>query len=221
MSELGDHPRIRPDVPVERSWLDDGSWVDVARGWLAGSDAVYDVLVAQDRWRQGRLFRYDRWIDEPRLTSSWAPPAEPPHPVLVEAQRALQRRYRAPFGGFALAWYQHERHGQAFHRDDDLRWLDDTVIALLTLGARRPWLLRPRSARHDHEAPLRGAVHDLAPAGGDLLVMGGRCQSAWLHAVPKIRHRVRSRISGQWRWTSRRGPRDRNPSFFAPRHYSR
>jgi alkylated DNA repair dioxygenase AlkB len=221
VSELGDHPRIRPDVPVERSWLDDGSWVDVARGWLAGSDAVYDALVAQDRWRQGRLFRYDRWIDEPRLTSSWAPPAEPPHPVLVEAQRALQRRYRAPFGGFALAWYQHERHGQAFHRDDDLRWLDDTVIALLTLGTRRPWLLRPRSARHDHEAPLRGAVHDLAPAGGDLLVMGGRCQVGWEHSVPVQRHRVGGRISVQWRFTSRKGRPLRGGRYGDPLHYSR
>ena len=29
-------------------------------------------------------------------------------------------------------------------------------------------------------------VIDLAPASGDLLVMGGRCQAAWLHAVPKV-----------------------------------
>ena len=36
--------------------------------------------------------------------------------------------------------------------------------------------------------------------------MGGRCQAAWLHAVPKVRGRVRSRVSAQWRWTSRRGP---------------
>ena len=53
------------------------------------------------------------------------------------------------------------------------------------------------------------------------MVMGGRCQAAWLHAVPKVRHRVRSRVSAQWRWTSRRGRRDPNPSYYAPRHFSR
>ncbi|HET6951496.1 MAG TPA: hypothetical protein VFI47_14030 [Acidimicrobiales bacterium] len=216
-----DAPHLRPGVPIERSWLDDGSWVDVARGWLAGSDAVYAALTGQDRWRQGRLFRYDRWIDEPRLGSYHRPPAEPPHPVLIDAQRALQRRYRVPFDGFALAWYRHERDGQAFHRDDDLRWLDDTVIALLTLGARRPWLLRPRSARHDHAAPARGAVHDLAPAGGDLIVMGGRCQVGWEHSVPVLTHRVGGRISVQWRFTSRKGRPLRGGRYRDPLHYSR
>ena len=66
-------PEIRDDVTFERMWLDDGSWVDVARGWLAGHQAVYGELAAQDRWTQGRVFRNDRWIDEPRLSSSYAP----------------------------------------------------------------------------------------------------------------------------------------------------
>jgi len=39
--------------------------------------------------------------------------------------------------------------------------------------------------------------------------------------VPKVRERVRSRISAQWRWTSRRGRPDTNPSYYAPRHFSR
>ena len=74
--------------------------------------------------------------------------------------------------------------------------------------------------RRDLDDDTAGAI-DLSPASGDLLVMGGRCQAGWLHAVPKVRGRVRSRVSAQWRWTSRRGERDRNPSYFAPRHFSR
>jgi len=212
---------IRDDVTFERMWLDDGSWVDVARGWLAGHQAVYDELAAQDRWTQGRVFRYDRWIDEPRLSSSYVPGATPPHPVLIEAQKALRRRYRVPLDGFALGWYRDERDSQAFHRDTDLRWLDDTLIALLTLGARRPWLLRPRANRYDHEAPDRGATHDIAPAGGDLHVMGGATQAGWEHSVPKVARRVEGRISVQWRWTSRRGRPFQGASFRAPRHYSK
>ena len=127
------------------------------------------------------------------------------------------------FGGVALAHYRDERDSVAFHRDRELRWLDDTVIGVLTLGARRPWLMKPLTGRRtdagddDH---LTDAI-DLSPASGDVMVMGGRCQAAWLHAVPKVRHRVRSRVSAQWRWTSRRGRRDPNPSYYAPRHFSR
>jgi alkylated DNA repair dioxygenase AlkB len=215
-----DAPHVRPDVAFERTWLDDDSWVDVARGWLVGADEVYDALTAQERWSQGRIFRYDRWVDVPRLGSVHRPGTPPPHPVLAEAQRAVQQRYKVQFAGFALAWYRDGRDSQAFHRDRDLRWLDDTVIALLSLGAQRPWLLRPRANRYDHEAPDRGATLDVAPAGGDLHVMGGRAQVGWEHSVPKLGRRVGGRISVQWRWTSRRGRPVEGASWSAPRHYS-
>ena len=65
----------------------------------------------------------------------------------------MQHRYGKHFDGFGLARYRNGFDGQAFHRDRDLRWLDDTLIAILTLGARRPWLLRPRANRYAHEAP--------------------------------------------------------------------
>ena len=210
------------DAPaVERLQLDPASWVDVARGFLPDGDAVHDELAATVAWEQGRVFRYERWIDEPRV-SSWQA-GEQRHPALAAAEEWLRRRYRVSFDGVALARYRDERDSVAFHRDRELRWLDDTVIGVLTLGARRPWLMKPlgRSGqRRDADDDLAGAI-DLAPGSGDLFVMGGRCQADWLHAVPKMRGRVRSRISAQWRWTARRGERDRNPSYFAPRHFSR
>jgi alkylated DNA repair dioxygenase AlkB len=124
---------------------------------------------------------------------------------LADVTRRLQRRYRVTFGGFAMMLYRDGRDGQAFHRDTDMRWLDDTVIAVLSLGARRPWLLRPRSSRYDH-GESRGATRDLAPGPGDLLVMGGRCQADWEHSVPyRPGTPVGVRISIQWRYTSGRG----------------
>ena len=126
-----------------------------------------------------------------------------------------------PFGAPALALYRNERDSVAFHRDRELRWLDDTVIAVLTFGARRPWLLKPLTGRrNDVDDDLAGAI-DFAPGSGDLLVMGGATQARWLHAVPKVRGRCRTRISVQWRYTSRRGKRDTNPSFYAARHFSK
>jgi alkylated DNA repair dioxygenase AlkB len=210
---------LAPAVEAERTWLDDRSWVEVWPGWLEGADALHDHLVATVEFRQGRVFRYDHWVDEPRL-GSWFTPASAPHPALVESHRAVQHRYGVRFDGAALALYRDGRDGVAFHRDRDMRWLDDTVIALLVVGERRPFTIRPRANRYDHEAADKGATHRFTPGHGDLLVMGGATQAGWEHSVPQVPGVVGSRLSVQWRWTSRTGRQERGGSFRDPRHYS-
>jgi alkylated DNA repair dioxygenase AlkB len=207
-------PAIDPDVPFERLRLDDTSWIDIARGWLLGADDVYDHLVSTLSWTQGRVWRYERWIDEPRLGAGGSI-AEPGHPVLAEAQKAIAARYGARFGGFGFAYYRDSRDSVAMHRDREMHWLDDTVVAILTLGASRPFLVQPRRTRDS------SAARDLSPAGGDLMIFGGRFQADWLHGVPKTRRAVRGRISAQWRYTSKRGRRDTQPGYYQPREFSR
>lgn len=211
---------LAPGVEVERTVLDERSWVDLWPGWLNGADGLYDHLVDTVAFRQGRIYRYDRWVEEPRVGSSFTP-ATSPHPVLLDAQRRLQHHYGVRFEGAALAFYRDGRDMVAFHRDRDMRWLDDTVIALLVLGERRPFLIRPRSNRYAHEAVDKGATIRLMPGHGDLLVMGGGCQAGWEHSVPQVAGGVGGRISVQWRWTSKLGRMERGGSFRAPRHYSR
>jgi alkylated DNA repair dioxygenase AlkB len=223
--DLADRTWLAPAPTVERVQLDATSWVDITRGILLDSEAVHDELVAAVPWEQGRVFRYERWIDEPRLGAFQSGGNR--HPALVEVETWITSRYKVRFESVALAHYRNERDSVAFHRDRELRWLDDTLIGVLTLGAQRPWLMKPLTGRRtdagddDHRIDFGADAIDLSPASGDLMVMGGGCQSSWLHAVPKVRHRVRSRVSAQWRWTSRRGRRDPNPSYYAPRHFSR
>jgi alkylated DNA repair dioxygenase AlkB len=69
----------------------------------------------------------------------------------------------------------------------------------VTLGAKRPFLIRPKGG---------GKSRDISPASGDLLVMGGRTQVNWEHGVPKVK-RAGPRISVTWRWSSQKGPVDR------------
>jgi alkylated DNA repair dioxygenase AlkB len=209
---------LATDAAVERIDLDESSWVDVVRGFVPRADEVHDELVERVPWEQGRVFRYERWIDDPRL-SAWQS-GSGRHPALVDVEHWISRRYRVRFDGVALAHYRDERDGVGFHRDRELRWLEDTVIGVLTMGTARPWLMRPLTGHKAESDDMTGVI-DLAPASGDLLIMGGRCQAAWLHAVPQTRGRVPSRVSAQWRWTSRRGRRDPNPSFFAPLRFSR
>jgi hypothetical protein len=211
---------LRGAIDAERTWLDARSWVDLVPGWVKGADALFDLMVDRVEFRPSRLFRYDHWFEEPRLGASFDP-SRSPHPVLVDAQRHMQHHYGVRFGGAGLALYRDGSDSIAFHRDRDLRWLDDTVIALLVLGHRRPFMIRPRSNRYDHEAPNRGATVVVEPGEGDLLVMGGACQAGWEHAVPKVPGPVGGRISVQWRWSSHRGRPEVGAGYRAPRLYSR
>jgi alkylated DNA repair dioxygenase AlkB len=215
-----DEPAIDESVAFERLQLDEHTWIDIARGWLTGSAAVYDELVANVAFRQGRVWRYERWIDEPRLGAGGSV-AKPGHPVLADAQRAIATKYNVRFDGWGFAYYRDSRDSVAMHRDREMRWLDDTVVAILTLGAQRPWQLRPRANRHA-DMPMKGATHDLAPASGDLLVMGGRCQADWEHSVPyRPGQALGTRISMQWRYTSKQGRPFQGSSYRAPLTYGR
>jgi alkylated DNA repair dioxygenase AlkB len=100
------------------------------------------------------------------------------------------------FGSVGLNYYRDGNDSVAWHADRELRELDETLIAIVTLGSRRPFLLRPKGG---------GKSINIAPGSGDLLVMGGRCQMNWEHNVPKVRH-AGPRISCSWRW--RRPPQD-------------
>ena len=124
-------------------------------------------------WQVSKVWRYEKYIEEPRL-ASWQAGAGR-HPALVAVQTWITRRYRVSFDGVSLVQYRNERDSVGFHRDRELRWLDDTVIGVLTLGAHRPWLLRPLTGRREsyEDDDLANAV-DLSPRSGDLLVMGGR-----------------------------------------------
>jgi alkylated DNA repair dioxygenase AlkB len=191
-------PAVDASVAFERIHLDERSWVDVARNWLWGSDTLLDALVDEVDWHQGRRWMYDRMVDDPRLSCWFDAGDELPHPSLPMIDRALEGRYHVPLRGPALNYYRDGRDSVAPHRDRELRKLDDTLIAIVTLGARRPFLIRSRTG---------GRSRDIAPAGGDVLVMGGACQREWEHAVPKVK-RVGPRISVTWRWSSGRGTDD-------------
>lgn len=209
-------------VAMERLHLDEGSWVDIARGWVAGAAELYECLLREVAWQPSRLFRYDHWVEERRLGAMWRRGLPLPHPGIAPIHRALQDRYGVELNGFGMIQYRNGADGQAFHRDTDMRWLDDTIVAIVTLGQQRPWLLRPRANRNQ-DLPMKGATHDLSPASGDLIVMGGRCQADWEHSVAYQPHRLDLgvRISLQWRYAHKRGRPFMGSSYRAPLSYGR
>ena len=212
-------PRVNAQAVAERIALDETSWVDVTRNWLLHADVLFDHLLQNVPWQTTQLFRYEQFVEERRLGSGWQRGKPLPHPALADVTRAIQRRYKVEFPGFGLIHYRNGDDGQGFHRDTDMRWLDDTVIAVLTLGAQRPWQLRPRTKKFSMD-PAKGATHDLRPASGDLLVMGGRCQADWEHSVPYLKGSEPGiRISLQWRFARKTGEPFRGASSQAALSY--
>ena len=112
--------------------------------------------------------------------------------MLADVRREIGDHYGVPLGGVGLNYYRDGADSVAFHRDRELRDPDTTIVAIVTLGSKRPFRIRPFGG---------GTSIDLAPASGDLLVMGGRCQSDWEHGVPKVARGVGPRVSASWRWS--------------------
>ncbi len=193
-------------APRERLQLDDASWVDVVRGFAPESDALFEQLRESMAWQQGSSIREGRRIPDPRLGAGLSNVQQAQIPTLHRARLVLEARYRVRLRGAALVLYRDGRDSVGFHRDDEMLYLERTIIAGLCLGAQRPVSLM--SARHDQR-------HDIVLGGGDLYVMGGRCQADWLHAVPKV-DSSGPRISVVWRWTARVGPPSSSPSRFVP-----
>lgn len=186
---------LRPLSAIRRTPLSEGAWIDVLPNWLSGADTVFDHLVEQVPWHAERRRMYDRVVDVPRLLSFYDENDELPHPVLTEARSALTRHYAdelgEPFCTAGLCLYRDGRDSVAWHGDTIGRGSrEDTMVAILSVGAPRSLLLRPRGG---------GRTVRQALGPGDLIVMGGSCQRTWEHAIPKTSKPIGPRISIQFR----------------------
>jgi alkylated DNA repair dioxygenase AlkB len=211
---------IDRDAAVERIALPPSSWVELVPGFVRDAGSVLTELRDSLQWQQTEVLRYDRYAPENRLGVGVG---NDTHPLFRQIDLHLRSRFRVQFTGVAAILYRDGRDFQGLHSDREMRWLDDTLIAIAVLGARRPFVLRPRGDRVPVERVPAGTDPNdvvLNPGEGDLLVMGGACQRQWLHGVPAAPAVYRPRISLTWRWTSRRGRPDTNPTYYDGRHFS-
>ncbi|PIE27985.1 MAG: alpha-ketoglutarate-dependent dioxygenase AlkB [Micrococcales bacterium] len=187
----------RPAVPAlrpERTQLARGAWLDIAHGYLADADEVFDALVTHVPWRAERRVMWDREVDVPRLVYTYGSGQQLPHPALAAARDQLSEHYRAelgePFVTAGCCFYRDGRDSVAWHGDTFGRGKsEDTMVAVVSVGDPRRLALRLRGG---------GASMSVTMGHGDLVVMGGSCQRTWEHAVPKVAS-AGPRISVQFR----------------------
>lgn len=164
---------------LQRHTLVPGVWVDHVPGWVAGVDGLFERLSGSLPWRSREVVMYDRRLPEPRRTA-WASLEEATAwaPELAQLADALRRHYGERFDSVGANLYRDGNDSVAWHSDRHARRPgdQDAVVAIVSLGATRRLLLRPRGG---------GRSERFEPSAGDLLVMGGACQRTWQHAVPK------------------------------------
>ena len=171
---------------ARRRFLGRGAWVDVVPGWVRGADALFEDVLAAASWQHRTRTMWERVVDEPRLTTgSWD---DPPAPLPAMAE-ALSGRYGLDLSAVSANLYRDGADSVAWHGDTSGRRRETTVVAIVSLGEPRRFLLRPKGG---------GPSIRYLPAHGDLVVLGGTCQRTFDHAVPKCAA-AGSRISVMFR----------------------
>jgi alkylated DNA repair dioxygenase AlkB len=181
------------------------------REWLVGdlAQALLTTLRETIEWDTHRIRIFGREVDSPRLSCWIGDPGaaytysrtrfEPrPWP---EALRPLRERLHAQLGvDFNSVLANRYRDGDdrmGWHSDDEPELGPRPVIASVSLGAPRRFLLKPRAAT---AAPGRGARENARPLTielppGSLLVMAGDTQRHYRHALPGTARTVGERIN--------------------------
>jgi alkylated DNA repair dioxygenase AlkB len=165
---------------LTRIQLDGDSWVDHCPEWVSGSDRAFDELLRDTAWSQRHRRMYEREVDEPRLTLWLKIDSQTSDLVqwLEDARASLSTRYGVRFDSMGINLYRDGADSVAWHHDRIPSDIVDPVVALVSLGQPRRFLLRPQGG---------GKSRAFRLGQGDLLVTGGQTQRRFEHSVPKVK----------------------------------
>lgn len=174
-------------------------WIDANR-----ADALLRMLLEDLSWEVHRIRLFGREVDSPRL-SCWIGDADAvylysgtrfePHPwpaALAELRERLQRDTGARFNSVLANRYRDGRDAMGWHSDDEPELGRQPLIASVSLGAERRFLLKHRrEPAHRAGLPL---------PHGSLLLMAGDTQHNYRHALPRTTKPVGERVNLTFRW---------------------
>lgn len=165
--------------------LDEHSWITHVPALVQGHTHLLNELAALNIWEQRSRWMYNRMVEEPRLTAEYVDLHRVPSTIdrIIEALRA---QYDVLYDRVWMNWYRDHRDGTGWHADRPANKAPTATIPVLSLGAPRRFLIRPASG---------GPSTVFTPAGGDVVVMHGRCQRDWQHCVPKQSTPAAARMS--------------------------
>lgn len=174
--------------------------------WLppAQADALLAALHDEIPWETHRLRLFGRWHDSPRR-SCWIGDADaaytysgtrfapqPWSPTLTELRARAEAACATRFNSVLANLYRDGHDSMGWHSDDEPELGPQPIIASLSLGAERRFLLKARVAGT--------RAHGLPLAHGSLLVMAGDTQRHYRHALPRSVRVNSARINLTFRW---------------------
>jgi alkylated DNA repair dioxygenase AlkB len=159
---------------LRRMELTHGAWVDHVPGWVSGHDALFEDMEKTIQWRRETMKMYDKTVDVPRLLGR-----VPREGIVEDMRAAISARWGEEFVFTTAALYRDGNDSVAFHGDTTARNMVEALVATVSLGSPRKFMLRPAEG---------GASITFQLGRGDLYVMGGTCQRTWRHGIPKVAH---------------------------------
>ena len=183
-------PLVLPDAEIawDRSWLP-----------AVNANALFDALRDAIPWEVHRIRLFGQDVDSPRLSCWIGDPGAgyrysgtrfEPHPwpaALQPIRTRLRRELRFEFNSVLANLYRDGRDSMGWHSDDEPELGSQPLIASLSLGATRRFVLK-----HRIDASRKLA---LELPHGSLLVMRGATQSNYRHALPRTARSVGPRIN--------------------------
>lgn len=149
-----------------------------------------DTIPWHGEGSRGRLFpRLVAWYADPGVVYTYSGithTSSPWTPELLEIRARIEQATEAGFNSVLLNFYRDGRDSMGFHADDEPELGQNPVIASVSLGVARRFVLKHNRTVEKHEIVLEH---------GSLLVMGGTCQHFWKHAIPKTAKVVGPRIN--------------------------
>jgi alkylated DNA repair dioxygenase AlkB len=158
------------------------------------ADALFAWLRDEVPWRQEMVHgqplpRLNAWFSDAGLRYSYSGVSHLGTgwlPELAAIKETVEAVAGTSFNSLLLNRYRDGRDSIGFHTDAEPELGPNPVVATVSFGAEREFLLRHKRTRETIRYRL---------AHGSLLVVGGSSQHHWLHSLPKTDTTVGERIS--------------------------
>jgi len=191
-----------PEVLV----LDGAAELHIFRRWMDASEAgqllehfAHAICWEQPEIRIGaelkKIPRLQAWYGDADARMHYSGKAFVPRAwtsELLDLKTRVEHCCEQGFNSVLLNCYRDQRDSVAWHADDEEELGENPVIASLSLGESRRFLMRQKRAS-DARGGVRNRQLDLQH--GDLLVMGRGIQRRWQHCVPKESGARKTRIN--------------------------
>jgi alkylated DNA repair dioxygenase AlkB len=151
--------------------------------------------------------RLTAWIGDPEAVYRYSNVVHEPlpsGPTLAALRARVSELTGVPFNGVLCNLYRDGDDAMGMHSDSEPELGPEPVIASLSLGAERKFVLRakkPAAARGSAREQERDvSALDLTLTDGSLLVMRGSTQREFKHGIPRQHGLTTARMNLTFRW---------------------